>query len=187
MAEYNFTLALNTPELSEEQVKRFYDAGPGDATLSARSGRAYAAFTRDSETFAKAVVSAIEDLERALPGIEVAEVEPEELVFASDIAERTDRTRESVRLLIEGRRGPGDFPPPAHVVGTHPIWRWSDVQRWFAQREAVAVGAGDPEVIEAINGTLCMRNAMRWLATTRSPEREVVRRFAESRRERITA
>ncbi len=62
----------------------------------------------------------------------VERVEPDELVWASDIAKRTDRSRESVRLLIEGRRGPGGFPEPV-VREPTALWRWSEVEEWFSR------------------------------------------------------
>jgi hypothetical protein len=49
----------------------------------------------------------------------------------SDIAQRIGRTRESVRLLVDGKRGPGRFPPPIGVVGDGiRVWPWSVVLEW---------------------------------------------------------
>ncbi len=51
---------------------------------------------------------------------------------ASQIAVRTKRTRESIRLLIEGKRGPGNFPAPAvWLSSSRKLWRWTDVADWF--------------------------------------------------------
>jgi hypothetical protein len=42
-----------------------------------------------------------------------------------------DRTRESVRLLVDGKRGPGNFPAPIGVVGDGiRVWPWSVVLEW---------------------------------------------------------
>jgi hypothetical protein len=50
----------------------------------------------------------------------------------SDIARRVDRTRESVRLLVDGKRGAGGFPAPLGVVGEGiRVWPWSVVLEWF--------------------------------------------------------
>jgi hypothetical protein len=50
------------------------------------------------------------------------------LVSVSDIAQRIGRTRESVQLLVDGKRGPGRFPPPIGVVGDGiRVWPWSVV------------------------------------------------------------
>ncbi|MDX6299926.1 MAG: hypothetical protein QOF53_1140, partial [Nocardioidaceae bacterium] len=50
--------------------------------------------------------------------LEVLHVDPDELVWASEIAERTGRTRQSVDQLIKAQRGPGGFPIP-NLRGAH--------------------------------------------------------------------
>jgi len=56
----------------------------------------------------------------------------EELVGVSDIAQLADRTRESIRLYADGKRGPGNFPAPVGVVGDAVrVWRWADVDVWL--------------------------------------------------------
>ncbi len=58
---------------------------------------------------------------------------PDDLVTVAAIAARTGRSDESVRLLHQGRRGPGGFPAAAGRVNEKTqIWRWTDVAAWFA-------------------------------------------------------
>ena len=94
-------------------------------------------------------------------GLQVVRLEPDEFVSAADLAARTKRTRESIRLLVAGRRGPGGFPPPVRgVASRHRLWRWSEVATWFeacmpgvlsdAQLEAAGV-------ISAVNAALHLR------------------------------
>jgi hypothetical protein len=55
----------------------------------------------------------------------------QDLVSVSDIARRLGRTRESVRLLVDGKRGPGRLPAPIGVVGDGTrVWPWSVVLEW---------------------------------------------------------
>jgi hypothetical protein len=109
-----------------------------------RDGVFIADFDREASSFSEALVCAIKDVERAVPGLRVVRVEPEDLVTASEIAARTGRTRESVRQLFEGARGPGDFPRPAAWLSDRTrLWHWSDVSRWFAT--ALNEGANAPE------------------------------------------
>jgi hypothetical protein len=55
----------------------------------------------------------------------------QDLVSVSDIARRLRRSRESVRLLVDAKRGPGGFPPPVGVVGDGiKVWPWSVVLEW---------------------------------------------------------
>jgi hypothetical protein len=49
--------------------------------------------------------------------------------------------RESVRLLVDGKRGPGRFPPPVGVVGDGArVWPWSVVPEWFNKVLGVDLG-----------------------------------------------
>jgi hypothetical protein len=86
-------------------------------------------------------------------------VEPEDLVTAADIAERTGRSRESVRLLIAGERGPGGFPPPiSHLKSRGRIWKWTDVARWFANELGEKLPLiKEADFISALNGALEVR------------------------------
>jgi len=129
----SFTLALaDVRELSDELAEKLYANLP-DATLSQRDGVVYVSFDRQRANFATALVGAIRKLERL--GLRVARVVADELVTPSEIASRIGRSRESIRLLIDGDRGPGRFPPPADVIGRQRFWRWRDVGRWFAEYE----------------------------------------------------
>ena len=78
--------------------------GKGDLT--------FAAFDREAPSLLDAVLTAISDVE-SVDCLEVLHVDPDELVWASEIAERTGRTRQSIDQLIKGQRGPGGFPAPA--------------------------------------------------------------------------
>ncbi|MGA3220011.1 MAG: hypothetical protein ABSE77_13190 [Acidimicrobiales bacterium] len=65
----------------------------------------------------------------------------QDLVSVSDIARRVGRTRESVRLLVDGKRGPGRFPPPIGVVGDGTrVWPWSVVLEWSDKVLGVDLG-----------------------------------------------
>lgn len=63
----------------------------------------FGAFDREAPTLLDALVSAIGAVE-SVEGLEVLHIEPDELVWASEIAERTGRTRQSVDMLIKGQR-----------------------------------------------------------------------------------
>jgi hypothetical protein len=71
----------------------------------------------------------------------------------ADIADRMERSRESVRLLIAGRRGPGGFPSPiSHGIERGRLWRWSAVAEWLEQLE--------PDEIEAAHFTAAINAAL---------------------------
>lgn len=76
-------------------------------------------------------------VEHALPGARAERVD-EDLVTATEIAERSGLSREMVRLLASGRRGPGGFPQHRMSVGggtRGPLraWAWAEVAAWLAE------------------------------------------------------
>lgn len=68
-------------------------------------------------------------------GVRVSRVHPE-LVSITDIAARVDMSRETVRLWVHGKRGPGGFPPPEATIGGDArggikVWDWPRVNTWL--------------------------------------------------------
>lgn len=177
MGMYEFTLILEGPDvLGDEAANALFEAGCGDATFGEVDGSQYADFTRRARSLARAIGSARRAIESAVPGARVIRVEPEDLVTATDIADRTGRTRESVRLLISGERGPGAFPPPvSHLRSRGRIWKWTDVARWFSTELGVKVPSlEEADFISALNGALEVRRMAARIA--RASEREEVAR-----------
>jgi hypothetical protein len=155
MREYSFTLAIEGDV--DERIDDLFEAGCDDATFGSVDGAHYADFDREAPTLAKAIFSAITDVE-SVPGLRVRRVEPDDLVTASEIAERLERSRESVRLLIAGERGRGNFPAPAsHLRSRNRLWRWSDVAAWAG--EANAQDLTKARLIAAANAALELRAA----------------------------
>lgn len=161
MKTHTFTLVLSgIAEIDAEVEDRLFEAGCDDALLSTRDGVPFLDFDRDSESLLVAITGAISDVEGAGPALRVIRVEPDELVTASEIAERTGRSRESIRLLAAGKRGRGGFPPPVRGLKSRMrLWRWAEVIAWMAEHE----GGTHPEAvvhahtIAAINGALELR------------------------------
>lgn len=159
MHEHNFQLTISG-SLTDDRLDALFEAGCDDATFSSKGGHTFADFDRDAPTLLDAVTSAIADVE-SVAGLEVLHIEPDELVWAAEIAERTGRTRQNVDQLVRGQRGPGGFPPPASHATRNPLWRWSDVEAWFASYEG-----RDPEteralVVSGLNGALQARHSLR--------------------------
>ncbi len=93
----------------EKVADVLYGAGCDDATVSVeRDGSAgYADFDREATDALSAVVSAVEQIEKA--GF-VATSVGEDLVTVADIAERAGRSQQAVSAWVTGARGPGGFP-----------------------------------------------------------------------------
>lgn len=181
MGTYEFTLILEgTDALADEAADALFEAGCADATFGEVDGCQYADFTRRARSLAEAIGSAKRAIESAVPGIRVIRVEPEDLVTAADIAERTGRSRESVRLLIAGARGPGGFPPPvSHLKSRGRIWKWVDVARWFSdQLGETFPSTREADFIAALNGALEVRRLSDRIERA-SERREVARLVRE--------
>lgn len=158
MSEFSFTLALDARGLSDSQIRALYSAVP-DCTASERNERTYVGVDREAPDFAAAVVSAIGDVERAVPDVRVLALEPEDLVSQADIAQRRGRSRESISQLVKGERGPGSFPQPRHLVGDRGLWRWCDVETWFDAYEGRQPQGHHDAFIDAVNGVLAVRHS----------------------------
>ncbi|MFE3083256.1 hypothetical protein ACFXGM_07165 [Streptomyces albidoflavus] len=65
-----------------------------------------------------------------------------DLVDASEIARRIDRTRENVRQLINGDRRAGNpFPTPLGAPNGKKIWEWGVVNEWLRENLPTAADA----------------------------------------------
>ena len=162
MTTHTFTLIVDGPDVTEPPVAdALFAAGCGDALLGRRDRVQFVDFDREAPELVQAIVSAIEQVE-SVEGMRVLRVEPEDLVSASVIAERTGRSRESVRLLAEGKRGPGGFPAPiAWIDARTRLWHWSDVANWFAEKLDQRVDdLADARLVAAVNAGLETRNRL---------------------------
>lgn len=160
MTTYSFTLLFTGPAaLAPENFEALVDAGCDDASFGEIDGQQLADFDRESSSYAAAVISAIRDMERAVPGMNVAKVESDTLVGISNIAERASLSREYVRLLAEGKRGPGTFPRPVTSLGTNrALWDWPAVATWLRETLDKPVPLSPhTNTIAAINAALDLR------------------------------
>jgi hypothetical protein len=168
---HSFTLFLTGPDvLDDEHMDALYDAGCDDALFGERDGAQYAAFDREARTFSEALASAIHDVTSALRGLQVVRIEPDQLVTLSAIAERSGRTRESIRLLSTGERGPGGFPAPvAYADHKTRLWHWPDVVHWLTEhnKAKIEVDAEAADLVAALNAAFDLREHGRHLRTKR--------------------
>jgi hypothetical protein len=125
-------------EAGDHSVRAYEDSGLQDQGLSLPiddDGIFEAEFDRTAVTFSEAVLSALADLQRVFPEADLVRVKPDDLVTISGIAERVGRSHESIRLLIDGKRGPGGFPQRAGTLGGKTqVWRWHEVVDWFEEK-----------------------------------------------------
>jgi hypothetical protein len=102
-----------------------------DVSAAWEDGKTTLMFVVEAEKPEMALKTAYLKLTTGFPLLRVLRVD-RDLVTASEIAARVNRTPESVRQLATGQRGPGDFPAPFSVLsGGTRVWAWSDVVSWF--------------------------------------------------------
>ncbi len=159
MAEHHFDLTIRGT-FTDALLDALFEAGCDDATISHKGELIFADFDREASSMLDAIVSAISDVE-SVEGLEVLRVDPDELVWAAEIAERVGRTRQSVDQLIKAQRGPGGFPAPASHASRNPLWRWTEVETWFAGYEGREPETERSVVLGAINGALQARHSLR--------------------------
>jgi len=137
MKAHEFTIVASglDPE-TEDFEDRFYEAGCDDATISFQKGVIVLDFAREAQTFSKALVSAMEDVQKA--GAKIERVEPDYLVSLSDIAARTGLSRAAISLYCKGERGKGFPAPVARVTSESPLWDWADVAHWMQAQRRLA-------------------------------------------------
>ncbi len=171
MTTYQFTLIVEGSDLqSDDAADALFDAGCDDALVGRSDGTQYLDFDREADVLEDAVLSAIADVE-SISDVEVIRVADAGLVSMADIAVRTGRTRESVRLLVSGDRGPGGFPAPVtDPRGRYRLWRSSEIDRWFVENFASHPAERDDRVITAINASLDLRHNSQFVTADRRAE-----------------
>ena len=151
----NFTFSLVLDRDPDPLIDALFAAGCDDALFGTIDGVGYGDFDREAESFEMAIASAIRDVQST--GLTVIRIEPDDLVTASEIADRLGRSRESVRLWISGERGKGTFPQPlTHFRDRNRLWRWVDVAEWTGIDQEL----GSFHFIAALNAALELQRAL---------------------------
>jgi len=98
MSTYDVTLLV--AGVDEEGLDGIYAATDGAATVEIGDRwTSTVGFDIEAGTFADAVLQAIDQIEQ-VPGLNVVRVEPDQLVWASEIADRVGRARQSIDQLV---------------------------------------------------------------------------------------
>ena len=132
MGQYNFTLRFALREHDADPqlfVDKLLAEGCDDALIGlGRHGRIALDFTREAPSADEAILSALADIQRAIPKAKLVEATPD-LVGLTDIANLLGFSRQYMRKLAV-KKGAG-FPLPVHE-GKPAIWHLSTVLSWFS-------------------------------------------------------
>ena len=133
--EYQFTFILDyAGGLNSELEDALFEAGCDDALLYQQNGILHLEFVREANSLKEGVSSAMIAITSANVPVALAGVEPGDIVTAAEISRRLRLSREYVRLLVKGERGPGKFPLPiARPTPKMHLWSWQEVAH-FAQQ-----------------------------------------------------
>lgn len=168
--DHKFMLRFLAPDLGADELSvRLYEA-VDDVSLMGpdEDGSFLSDFDRRAPSLPAAVAQALSDLLGAVPEATVLRVEADDLATLADIARRCGRTGESVRLLVNGKRGPGGFPPAAGRLDARTkVWRLTDVAAWFDQTLGQPIpDTSDTAFIQAFNDALEIRRLAGTLGAT---------------------
>ena len=96
---------------------------------------------------------------RAAEQFGFATVGVDDLVSASEIAERSGRTRQSVAQLISGLRQKTKepFPSPINPGARNPLYRWADVSVWLNPQDQPGPAA-EANLSAALDGAVRARS-----------------------------
>jgi hypothetical protein len=166
MKEHTFTIQFLAPgrtldDLSIDLYDRIDDAslmGPHEDGSDEDRSFLYE-FDRVAPSLPDALAMALGELTDALPEAAVLRVHEYDLLSMSDIAARSGRSAESVRLLVRGKRGPGSFPPAAGDPGGRmKVWRLAEVAEWFEKTLGEPLpDTADSMFLQAFNDALDIR------------------------------
>lgn len=142
MNEYEFVLRFQLPESDaqpEQYLDALYEAGCDDATVGiGLPGYIGLDFCREASNAETAVISAIQDVKKAIPDVKLNEVTPD-LLNLSEIADflspRIQKvSRQAMRKYAFGQvaKVKTRFPAAA-VTSNSPLWHLDEVVRWLIE------------------------------------------------------
>ena len=161
LTTHTFTLIVEGPDLTDPDVAdALFEAGCDDALVGRSHGVQFVDFDREAECIEDAVLSAVTAVE-SVEGLRAVRLADAGLVSMSEIAKRVGQSREYIRLLVEGLRGPGGFPAPATDPRVrYRLWRTDEVELWMTQHLDAGYGTAEDDARAAISGGLELRHRL---------------------------
>ncbi|BBP79161.1 DNA-binding protein [Pseudomonas gingeri] len=134
MEEYEFTLRYQLSEQNNDPdvlIELLLENGCDDSLVgSGIPGKLALKFCRDAESARQALLSALQDVKRAIPDARLIEVLPD-MVGLSDIADIVGVSRQNMRKLMLNHSA--SFPLAVHE-GSASVWHLAEVLGWLDGR-----------------------------------------------------
>lgn len=135
MSVFDFTFIVDADPETDDFEDRFIEVGCDDATFLLMRGAAALSFDREAPSYKEAVLSAYQQIKST--GADIIRFEPDFLVSATDIAERSGKTKQSIALYIKGDRKSGFPLPHARIASSNPLWDWVEVSEWLLKNQMI--------------------------------------------------
>lgn len=156
MTVWNFQLRLNR-EPTEAEFDELYEAGLSDVGIEGT----LMDVDREGPTLLSAIASVVQEI-RAVAGLRAVGVETQDAVTLTDAAQRLGRrTAESLRLLAEGKRGPGGFPAPVVDTGKIRVYSFAEITTWLHEALGEEVPTVSHELVLADHALRLVEKAQR--------------------------
>ena len=133
--DFEFTLKFKLPPDiadADEAVEKLGSQGCTDAMVGlGQAGYLGLDFIRTAHTAQEALLSALDDVQTALPGAILVEAGPD-YVGLTDVADVVGQSRQNLRKLMLGHHQ--RFPAPVHS-GSPSLWRLAQVLEFLRERQ----------------------------------------------------
>lgn len=130
MKDYEFTLKFALPNVDADPqtyIDTLMEAGCDDALIGlGTKGRIALDFSREAESAIEAILSAISDVQKAIPRATLIECDPD-FVGVSGIASIFKVSRQAIQKMV--KTFSDTFPAPVHS-GTTQIWYLIKILNW---------------------------------------------------------
>lgn len=133
MRNFEFTLKYTLPDPSADPAIYLekLEENCSDALVGiGQPGRLALQFTREANNAVDAVLSALSDVKKSVPGANLIEAGPD-LVGLTDLAQLLDCSRQNMRKLMLNNAG---FPAPIHD-GKSALWHLQPVLQWLQSKQ----------------------------------------------------
>ena len=151
----------------DDVADRLYGGGCDDALIGiGHPGSIALDFTREAASAYEAVMSAISDVCRVIPGSALVEVAPD-LVGVTDVAEMVGCSRQNIRQLMVSCSSTA--PVPVHE-GKQSLWHLAPVLGWLAREKQYRI---HPDLLDLAATTMRINMAMDSLRADSNTQREL--------------